>query len=91
MKNEKNSNSTDSTVSIKKKDTPNIPSPLSDGATSLWVRNFVAFSNSFPNFGKGLCWLFFSLILVAIIFFILMGNITSDDILKLVTAYLENK
>gem|GEM_PF-4456077 len=55
--------------------------------TSLWVRNFVAISNCFPNLGKGLCWIFGSLIIFAIVVFLLMGNISADDLIGVVTEY----
>ncbi|MFJ7890012.1 hypothetical protein ACIQYL_18295 [Lysinibacillus xylanilyticus] len=55
--------------------------------TSLWVRNFVAISNCFPNFGKGLCWIFGSLIIFAFVVFLLIGTISADDLIGVVTEY----
>jgi membrane protein YqaA with SNARE-associated domain len=59
--------------------------------TSLWVRNFVAIANSFPNFGKGLCWTFGSFIFLAFVFFILMGDIGSKELIGLARDYIKHK
>lgn len=61
-----------------------------ENETSRWVRNFVAISNCFPNFGKGMCWLFGSFILLTVVIFILKGHITSEDLTSLAKMYLQN-
>jgi membrane protein YqaA with SNARE-associated domain len=62
-----------------------------DNGTSLWVRNFVAIANSFPNFGKGLCWVFGSFIFLGVVVFMLMGDIGSGDLMDVAKIYLNNK
>lgn len=89
--NKKNSNSTNASNSTQQQDTQNNQSQQQDNGTSLWVRNFVAISNCFPNFGKGMCWLFGSFILLAVVIFMLMGDIGSDDLMEVAKTYFGKK
>lgn len=54
---------------------------------SQWVRNFVAISYSLQPLGKGLCWIFGSLLILAIVVFVFMGDVTPQELLEIANMY----
>lgn len=87
--NKKNSNSTYVTKSLQQQHAQNKQMQQQDNETSLWVRNFVAISNSITNFGKGLCWIFGSFIILGVVILMLMGDIGSSDLMDVAKTYLK--
>lgn len=69
-------------------DTQNEPPQLQQDNISQKTRNFVAISNCLPNFGKGLCWTFVSILILTIVVFVLMGDIGPNDLMSAAHDYL---
>lgn len=85
MNNEQHSISTNDTQDTQNK------TQQQDNGTSLWVRNFVAISNCFPNLGKGMCWVFGSFILLSVVIFLLVGDIGASDLMDVAKNYFSSK